>query len=290
MVHLSILVPATGTQAQLDDTLVSVLENRPADCEVILVHPPAYEDPYDLGDEVRLVRSENLELLPLVNDGLAACQGQLIHLLCAGSRATSDWCQPVLNAFRDDRNLAAVVPRLTVGRHGIVRGVAYDPWRGKRLLRRRSPRRPLMPTLQAGFYQTSALRFMKGFDIRYQLLAEVELGLRLRAAGYKTVACDESHCQAATLPTRRFPLGFQGGQLRERLRYAARRAGLKDRSSPLTSLLGEIPLHLFRPSAAAAMAGRIGVRYEQWASDPSPLLEPKPRVPEKDDSALRKAG
>ncbi len=173
MVQLSILVPAANTQSRLDNTLVSVLENRPPDCEVVVVHPESYVDPYDLRDEVRLVPSNNAGLLAMVNDGIAACRGELIHLLCPGGRVKSSWCEPALDAFRHDRNLAALAPELIVGGCVNIHGIAYDVWQGKKWLRTRSAK-PLMPTLAAGFYQASAFRFMKGFDLRYGALAEVE--------------------------------------------------------------------------------------------------------------------
>jgi len=70
--QLSIVIPATGTQEQLDQTLVSVLENRPSDCEVIVPHAFDYKDPYDLHDEVTFVGSaaENLVSLGKPSEGL----------------------------------------------------------------------------------------------------------------------------------------------------------------------------------------------------------------------------
>ena len=39
---LTIVIPAIGNQSDIDDTLVSVLENRPASCAVLLAHPVSY--------------------------------------------------------------------------------------------------------------------------------------------------------------------------------------------------------------------------------------------------------
>ena len=159
MVHLSIVVPVTGPQSQLDETLVSILENRPNDCEVILVHPESYVDPYDLGDEVRFVVTPSAALLSMVNAGFAASRGELIHLLCPGGIATAGWCEPACDMFRDNRNVATLAPQLNVRGKRIIRGIAYDPAYGKKLVRKRSAF-PLMPTRLAGFYQSSALRFL----------------------------------------------------------------------------------------------------------------------------------
>ena len=58
MPRLSIVIPVLGDSQQLDDTLVSVLENRPANCEILVVHNEPYHDPYHLSDEVQFVEAQ----------------------------------------------------------------------------------------------------------------------------------------------------------------------------------------------------------------------------------------
>ena len=53
--RLSIIIPCLGGGAEFDGTLVSVLQNRPADCEVIVAHTDDYGDPYALRGEVEFV-------------------------------------------------------------------------------------------------------------------------------------------------------------------------------------------------------------------------------------------
>ena len=55
--RLSIVIPSVGDCNLLEDSLVSVLENRPADCEVLVVHNRPYDDPYNLAGEVRFVQA-----------------------------------------------------------------------------------------------------------------------------------------------------------------------------------------------------------------------------------------
>ena len=55
MPRLSCVIPAVGTTQDLETTLVSVLEKRPDDCEIIVVLNESYADPYGLKDEVRFV-------------------------------------------------------------------------------------------------------------------------------------------------------------------------------------------------------------------------------------------
>ena len=53
--QLSIVVPVHGDAAAFESTLISVLENQPAASEVIVAHDGSYDDPFDLGEEVRFV-------------------------------------------------------------------------------------------------------------------------------------------------------------------------------------------------------------------------------------------
>ena len=55
MPKLSILI-AAHDETSWRASLVSVLQNRPADCEIVVVHDESYHDPYDLAGEVRFVR------------------------------------------------------------------------------------------------------------------------------------------------------------------------------------------------------------------------------------------
>ena len=55
MPRLSIVIPVLGNLDRLEDTLVSVLANRPADCQVVVVLDQPYADPYDLKDEVQFI-------------------------------------------------------------------------------------------------------------------------------------------------------------------------------------------------------------------------------------------
>ena len=58
MPRLSIIVPHRQDDQQLEATILSVLENRPRDCEVIVVHDGSYLDPYQLSDELIYVQEE----------------------------------------------------------------------------------------------------------------------------------------------------------------------------------------------------------------------------------------
>ena len=72
MARLTIILPALGSDTQLEETLVSVLQNRPDDSDVLVVHPGNYDDPYELAGEVNF--------LPMpAGSGLLACLNAAIQ-------------------------------------------------------------------------------------------------------------------------------------------------------------------------------------------------------------------
>ena len=75
MPRLSIIVPHRHDDQRLEATILSLLENRPRDCEVIVAHDGSYLDPYQLSDEVIYVQEEQgASVVELLNAGLmAAC-------------------------------------------------------------------------------------------------------------------------------------------------------------------------------------------------------------------------
>src|SRR5215469_5135348 len=91
--RLSIIIPTLGNWEVLENTLVSVLQNRPSLSEVVVVHNSHYEDPYDLKDEVRFVEAPSgSRLVDLINAGLAAARSELIHVLACGA-VVDDGCE-----------------------------------------------------------------------------------------------------------------------------------------------------------------------------------------------------
>lgn len=97
---LSIVVPTVNDTAALEETLVSILENRPADCEIIVPLACRYDDPWNIGDEVRFVTvPPHSSLTGCVNLGIAASRGRIVHVLAAGWRATAGWAEAALDRF-----------------------------------------------------------------------------------------------------------------------------------------------------------------------------------------------
>ena len=212
MPRLTILIPCVGGAAEFDATLVSVLQHRPADCEVLLVHTEPYDDPYDLAGEVQFLRTDrSCKLVDLLNEGVAAADGEIVHVLCCGLEVTEGWTQAAVDRF-GDADVAAVSPlvmeadRTTLAAAGVrwtvggSRRVVTD----SRVLQGGSGRLRagiLGPTLAAGFYRREVLQALGGFDSRLdERYVDVDLALAIAALDLRTT-CEPASRVIATAAT-----------------------------------------------------------------------------------------
>ncbi|MGC3972401.1 MAG: cellulase family glycosylhydrolase [Pirellulales bacterium] len=199
MPQLSIVIPALDALELLEATLVSVLQNRPDDCEIVVVLDRAYEDPYELQDEVRfVVLPQARTLVAALRSALPLCRALLVHLLAPGVEVEEGWTEPVLRHFYDNR-VAAVAPLVLRSREDEVvcacgldygaGGVRRRRACGTALENLQSGGDVLGPTLMAGFYRTDVLRALPApFDDRVTAeLLDVDVALQIRAAGYRAV-------------------------------------------------------------------------------------------------------
>jgi hypothetical protein len=108
--RLTILIPALSTTERLEHTLVSVLGNRPARCEIVVVLGHPYDDPYHLVDEVAFVQApEGAGLSECVNLGWRESTGPIVHVLSCGAAVAEGWADAALAHFCD-WHVAAVAP------------------------------------------------------------------------------------------------------------------------------------------------------------------------------------
>lgn len=193
---LSIIVPHFGNTGPLENTLASVLQNRPADCELLLVHPGTYEDPYDLAGEIRFVEVPAASsLVDGLNLGMHAAAGEFIHVVRPGVEVDERWTEKAIDCF-DDPRVAAVCP-LILDRersHLIAEAGVKLNWLGQRRrvgakaknrLSKIAKLAPVGPSLAAAFYRRSALERVGWLanDIGADL-ADIDVALSLVQAGY----------------------------------------------------------------------------------------------------------
>ncbi len=216
-----------GDPELMETGLVSVLENRPPACEVLLVLNGPYGNPYELDDEVRfLTAPPAAPWTESCNLGVAEAAGEIVHLLMPGVEVTADWTSAALRHFRSP-DVAAVTPlvldRRRTGRV-MAAGVGYRAgrrvvsgrYRAEDQVARLSATPIVGPSCLAGFYRKSYFTAVGGFEPAVgDELADVDLGLRLQKAALRAVIEPESVVRA--VPPKKLPSGFRRGLCTERL-------------------------------------------------------------------------
>lgn len=200
MAKLSIIIPALGAAEEMEEGLVSVLQHRPADAEVVVVLGRPYADPYDLADEVRFVRGSRRGGLPAALQlGLSESSGEIVHFLRAGSTVAENWCEAALAAFQEPA-VAAASPLVFDAEQAAtspMQGVVYlagGRRRAEFLGADGEPGEILGPMMDAAFYRRGPLVSVGGpAGGLGDDLIDVDLALALRAAGYQAALAVDSH-------------------------------------------------------------------------------------------------
>lgn len=276
MPHLSIIVPHFGNTEQLEDTLASVLQNRPADCEVLVVHPGSYDDPYQLAGEIRLVEvSTDSTMIDGLNQAMKVAVGHIIHIASSGVEATEFWTQPALRHFEDPL-VAAVTPLVLrrdkpkviesagvrLNRLGDRRMVAAGT---KNRLSKVAGIKPLGPSLAAAFYRRQALEKIGWLsaDVGPEF-ADVDTALALRQAGYQCKFAPQSELRIARPERPRDHAAFDTARCSERVvwRHAPALAGRKTLAGRLAIVPVRLLFGVYRARSFKQAMGRVAVWLE----------------------------
>lgn len=256
---LSIVVPAPHDAAALEATLVSVLENRPTDCEIVVPLGFDYDDPWGVAGEVRLVPAPpGSGLASCANVGIAASAAPVVHLLAAGWRATPGWTERPLELLGAG-DVKAVVPAgvaaedadavvaagIRVSRGG--RRVALTPRRHAAAARIR----PAAPLLEAGFWRAGVLEAAgPGFATTCgDWLADADMATAVGCLPGRVVFAPESRVVCG--PQRTRPRSFTAGLEAERLFWRSLARG----GVPLALVAHAI--EVVRDAVAAAPLGTV---------------------------------
>jgi hypothetical protein len=288
---LSIVIPVLGNNQLLEQGLVSVLENRPDDCQVILVLNGPYDDPYRLEGEVEFVRAQpHANWARCAEAGLAACKGDVVHLLAAGGEVAPGWTDNVLPHF-EKPDVAAVAPLVfDLGEKSLILAAGVEYLAGG-VARWRAPTLPplasgpvLGPCRLAAFWRRSAVADAGGFCARLGAYADVDLALRLRRGGMR---CILEPASRTYVPKPRRLSAFQTGLGQERLFWRAASAtgwlsSLAQHPFTVTGeLVGQLASGRFLGIALGRLCGlsevvRLGSTGSSWAST---AARPRSAVP-----------
>jgi hypothetical protein len=203
--RLACIIPCTGNTEALERTLVSVLERRPDECEVLVVLTAPYDDPYKLDGEIQFIQAPaESGLIGCLNLGIAAAKAPVVHLLASGFEVDTGWIDRALAHF-DDPRVAAVTPAIfEIADHGrmIAAGIGYERGGAKIICDSGADEisAPVGPMLEAAFYRRAVLEVTGGLPRGLgSARSDVDFALALRAAGWQIVADRECRIFAAAI-------------------------------------------------------------------------------------------
>lgn len=202
MPRLSIIIAHHDDQ-RLEATLLSVLENRPHDCEIIVAHDGSYCDPYQLSSELVFVETNRgSDTVSKLNEGLFAACAPVVHALVDGVTVHEGWCDAPLQLLRQP-GVASVSPSIHVCEQTQLAfdGIATTTSGHRKLLKHQdlvhgrdsTEIEILGPTLNAGFFLRRALLGIGGWcEAVPCAVADFELALQLDHAGYSSHVAEAS--------------------------------------------------------------------------------------------------
>ena len=269
MPRLAIVISAVGSIESMEGTLVSVLENRPADCEIVVALDRPYSDPYALKGEVQFVPAANhSNLVACINQGIGATRSPFVHLLSSGCTVSEGWTEPALARFGDRRiaSVAPVVMDAVDPTRILAAGLGYRLG-GRRVLIARGetclPPGPSSTTVGpcgfAAFYRRAALERVGGLSSKLGLAqADVDLALALAKVGLGAVV-EPSSRVVAPRQIEASESAFRRALHEERLFW---RNLPNDRiGAAVTAHVGLVTMDLaksvLRPSMLLGLAGRV---------------------------------
>jgi hypothetical protein len=198
--RLSIVIPIGTDRAAFETTLISVLENRPVGCEVLVANDGTYDDPFDLQDEVRFVLGPSQNLVDLVSAAATESRGRFVHVLAAGICATNGWIDAAIEKFEHfDAAVVAPVIRsaeskriVAAGWHDTVSRLGSAASCGQQRVLPGKPKQ-VGAYLQASLWRREILVSMaEAFTGRDVVAASYAYEHLIRAAGWRCVQASKS--------------------------------------------------------------------------------------------------
>jgi len=199
--QISIVVPHLGNECAFEDSLVSVLENRPDNVEIIVAHDGLYSDPFELGDEVRFVTHESRSLPRLIAAAASVARSRVVHVIGNGVKATEGWTEDAFAKFEyDDAGVVAPIAfdaeeeQIVAGGWTQTATRLMSPVAGRKThLGKRDAASIRGVCLAASFWDREALQTVTSAFATDDLnAAQFAWPLMLRQSGWRCLLADES--------------------------------------------------------------------------------------------------
>ena len=180
--RLSIIVPHLHDDSALELTLLSVLENRQSDFEILIAHDGGYRDPYSLDqDEAILIESEaGASFTEQLNLAVASACSPAIQVLLPGCVVEPNWCEEALHRLKDKTVSAVCLPVADSSSKEVYLGLAGDSLPHRRITD--SAQNVAGPLLCGGVFRKGTLKNVNGWlEPCPREIAEVEFALLVSA-------------------------------------------------------------------------------------------------------------
>jgi len=270
--RLSIVIPCLRDSREFEDTLASVLQNRPDDCEVLVPHAQDYADPYRLKGEVGFLPVPGARrIVTLLNAGFDAARSAIIHVVQCGLEVDDFWTDAPL-AFFADESVATVAPVivdaqsrdrvLSAGLGYSRRGRHFAMSAGKKLSAGRGLETNIIgPTLAAGFYRRSWWRLVRWDESMGDEFADAHFNIALARLG-ATTRLEPTCIVRAARPLGIAidePFGFAASRRAERLFWSHTNSSASGGTIALRAALSliEAVAALPSPRALTGLLGRL---------------------------------
>jgi hypothetical protein len=269
---LSLIVPFQCDSQALENTLVSVLELRSPDDELLIVHRGEYQDPYGLqGNEAKVLETPaSSTLAEQLNVAIRNATGDVLQVVLPGAVLEPDWCVDALAAF-DELDVDMIALGVSgsgvsgSGTSSLQYGFEADLIPQRRATGEAS--KIAGPLLAGTMIRRSAIQCLGGWntkipgdliDFELCLMAKL-LGLQVGVVEGYSVTCDESRSMVLS----HYELGRSIGQL------ACAFSEIPDSAiviEPLVRRLGHLASGLVSTKLAAERLGWVlGVRDRSWS-------------------------
>ncbi|XZE34540.1 hypothetical protein SH501x_000003 [Pirellulaceae bacterium SH501] len=263
MLRLSIIVPFLDDHAKLESTLLSLLENRNSELEILVVHNGNYDDPYELGDdEVVLIQApDSYSHTESLNLAIATATAPAIQILLPGMMVQQDWYVPSLRKLEREEWDAVASPCAVEQSSQIVYGLDRSALPHRRLANRLSNQ--VVPLLAGTIFQKRILSLVGGLCPQLgREGAEVELQLLMDAMDLRSSIASEVLIQAPQRVVAGLDIGYEMGRTCGQIACAygaVEGSGVEVDS--LAKQLGHLAGGLMNPKSVAERLGWVmGIR------------------------------
>ncbi len=258
MPRLSVILPHISTESALEQTLLSLLEHRDRQCEIIVVHAGNYSDPYHLAnDEIVLVESDQQQSTSMLNEGIFAATGQVIQILFPGTEVDGIWYRDVIEAF-EDYQVAAVSSGIhCTSLRSNITGIRASQLPRHQLSSDRDVGETVYPILNGGYFRRKLMTCLNGLIEEDNLVAaETELAAAIQSLGVCVQRYEETRLRTDQLIPGHSENGYAEGQHLGRIARAY--SALPESLIAIDSLpvrMGKLAASLLNP---ASISHRLG--------------------------------